>query len=336
MIRFDLNPSRDTQQGTRRGKMSPRARRGVLILGWVGLSAVLWLMQTFSLQHTVEISIPIVYKGLPKAYGVEGEEPAYVSASLSGKGGALFWLWVNPPKAVELDLSKVKIVDGQILFSNVTLAEKVREQVGGGLNVQVRYPDNISLRPFKLHSKVVPVVPHVTVSPAGGYTIMPLIIEPKTVNIYGSRESLDAVREVNTVEQIFSGVEASRIARIAFEELPNIRIAPDSATLRIKVEELTEKRIDLPVSAINIPEGFVAKVLPARVSVQLTMPISAYDKTTSSGLWLEVDLSEIEARKQRGEPLPDMLPIVVRGMPDWIVSASVSPKAVQYLLEPIG
>ena len=109
--------------------------------------------------------------------------------------------------------------------------------------------------------------------------------------------------------------------------------SPDSVQLQISVVELTERRIELPVVAFNTPAGFVAKLLPARVSLTLTMPITDYNKPIGDKVSVVVDLSQISEAEQRGEKRPEMLPVRVEGLPDWVARATVAPKAVQYILE---
>ena len=63
------------------------------------------------------------------------------------------------------------------------------------------------------------------------------------------------------------------------------------------------------------------------------MPITDYNKPIGDKVSVVVDLQQLSAAVQRGEKRPEMLPVRVEGLPDWVVRAAASPKAVQYILE---
>ena len=63
------------------------------------------------------------------------------------------------------------------------------------------------------------------------------------------------------------------------------------------------------------------------------MPITDYNKPIGNNVSVVVDLHQIAEAEQRGEKRPEMLPVRVEGLPDWVVRAAASPKAVQYILE---
>ena len=63
------------------------------------------------------------------------------------------------------------------------------------------------------------------------------------------------------------------------------------------------------------------------------MPITDYNKPIGAGISVVADLSTIQEALLRGEEQPEMLPVKIEGLPEWVVRATVSPKAVQYILE---
>ena len=63
------------------------------------------------------------------------------------------------------------------------------------------------------------------------------------------------------------------------------------------------------------------------------MPITDYNKPIGDKISVVVDLQQLAEAVQQGEKRPEMLPVRVEGLPDWVVRAMPSPKAVQYILE---
>ncbi len=270
---------------------------------------------------------------MPKAIGLEGEQPAMLDVSVSAKGSQLLFRWMKGVTPIKLSMPQRIPQGGRILFSNAVLTQKVRESLGSAVQIREIYPNQISLRAFPLQRKEVPVINRVSASAKDGYMVLPFTMTPTTVELYGSREALEGISEVRTKELLYKNLSQDKTERVALEEIPNVHSSPDSVQLQISVVELTERRIELPVVALNTPAGFVAKLLPARVSLTLTMPISDYNKPIGDKVSVVVDLSQISEAEQNGEKRPEMLPVRVEGLPDWVARATVAPKAVQYILE---
>ena len=333
-MRLNLTPKpRTGVDPVVRKQRIPRLRRLLGIAVWVLLATVLWFMQTLSRGTTAIVHVPIVYEEMPGEIGLEGDQPTTLDVSVSAKGSQLLFRWMKGVPPISLSMPQRVPQGGRILFSSAVLTQKVRESLGSSIQIRDIYPNQISLRAFPLQRKEVPVVNHVSVSAKDGYMVLPLTMTPTTVDLYGSREALEKVSEVHTKELLYKNLSQDKVVRVPSEEIPHIYSSPDSVQLQISVVELTEKRIELPIEALNTPSGFVAKLLPARVSLTLTMPITDYNKPIGNNVSVVVDLHQIAEAEQRGEKRPEMLPVRVEGLPDWVVRAAASPKAVQYILE---
>lgn len=333
-MRLNLTPKpRTGGEPVVRKQRMPRLRRLLGIAVWVLLATVLWFMQTLSRGTTSIVHVPIVYEEMPREIGLEGEQPKTLDVSVSAKGSQLLFRWMKGVPPISLSMPQRVPQNGRILFSNAVLTQKVRESLGSSIQIRDIYPNQISLRAFPLQRKEVPVVNHVSASAKDGYMVLPLTITPTTVKLYGSREALEGISEVHTKEQIYKDLSQNKVAHVPFEEIPHVYISPDSAQLQISVVELTERRIELPIEALNTPSGFVAKLLPARVTLTLTMPITDYNKPIGDKISVVVDLQSLSEAEQKGEKRPEMLPVRIEGLPDWVVRASAAPKAVQYILE---
>ena len=333
-MRLNLTPKpRTGGDPVVRKQRIPRLRRLLGIAVWVLLATVLWFMQTLSRGTNTIVHVPIVYGEMPGEIGLEGEQPMTLDVSVSAKGSQLLFRWMKGVPPITLSMPQRVPQGGRILFSSAVLTQKVRESLGSAVQIRDIYPNQISLRAFPLQRKEVPVVNHVSASAKDGYMVLPLTMTPTTVELYGSREALEGISEVHTKELLYKNLSQDKVMQVPIEEIPHVYSSPDSVQLQISVVELTERRIELPVEALNTPPGFVAKLLPARVSLTLTMPITDYNKPIGDKVSVVVDLQQLSAAVQRGEKRPEMLPVRVEGLPDWVVRAAASPKAVQYILE---
>lgn len=304
---------------------------GVVV--WLLLAAVLWFMQTLSRTDATIAHIPVIYGDMPREIGLEGEQPTQLDVSISAKGSQLLYRWMKGVTPITLAMPQSVPQGGKILFSNAFLMQQVRESLGSSIQIREIYPDKILLRAFSQQQKEVPIVSHISVSSIDGYMVLPPTLTPETVKLYGSREALAGINEVHTQKLSYDKLSQSREMRVPLVPNSNVLTSPDSVQIQINVVELTERCIELPVIATHTPPGFVAKILPARATLVLTMPISSYNKVIGDDLAVVVDLGSVQEALLQGKPLPEMLPVTIQGLPEWVVRANISPKTVQYILE---
>lgn len=333
-MRLNLNPQHRTDgEPAVRKRRFTNLRRLPAIAVWLLLATVLWFMQSLSHTATSIVHIPIVYEEVPGKIGLEGDQPTAIDVSVSAKGAQLLFRWMKGVPPIHLPMPQRLPKGGRILFSNAFLTQKARESLGSAIQIREVYPDQISLRAFPLQKKRVPIVNEVTASAKDGYMVLPITMTHATVELYGSREALANIEEVHTKALSYEDLAQDKVVWVPLETIPNVRIHPDSVQQQIAVVELTERRVELPIVATHTPTGFVAKLLPARVTITLTMPITDYNKPIGAGISVVADLSTIQEALLRGEEQPEMLPVKIEGLPEWVVRATVSPKAVQYILE---
>lgn len=333
-MRLNLTPKlRTSGEPVAHQQRISQVRRLLAVAVWVLLATILWFMQTLSHGTTSIVHVPIVYEEMPGEIGLEGDQPTALDVSVSAKGSQLLYRWMKGVQPITLPMPQRIPQGGRLLISNATLTQKARESLGGAIQIREVYPDQILLRAFPLQKKEVPVVNHFSATAKDGYMILPLTMTPTTIELYGSREALEGIQEVHTKELVYTDLSQDKLVRVPIEPIPNVRYSTDTVQLQLSVVELTERRIELPITALNTPSGFVAKLLPARISLTLTMPITDYNKPLGESISIVADLQLLSEAIQKGDEQPEMLPVRVEGLPEWVVRATLSPKAVQYILE---
>ena len=109
-----------------------------------------------------------------------------------------------------------------------------------------------------------------TGAPAEGYRVVGFEVEPETVQLAGSSEAIDALRDGLSPSVDVSGITSDLVERVplALPEGVEAVNAPDGVTVTVRVKPLQGTRsLDIPVRILSIPAGFSAQVNPARVRV---------------------------------------------------------------------
>lgn len=325
-IRLRQNPKK---------KSSLRSSQLLTLLGFIALSSALWLLQSMQNVYTTRISIPIVYANWPPSLRTEKDAPDKVEITLSDKGFNLLSYTLDDPAPIRLELSQKALNSGQVVYSHAALQEQVQKSLLQSSTVQNIYPETIRLRFYQVHSKKVPVVPVVRITPVSGFVALPAEVIPKAVTLYGSISDLQNITYVETKPLELSGVEKEVNRAIELNLPANITAVPEVLSLNVKVEELTECSLDLAISAMGAPDGYVLRLLPSQAVLRLTIPLSKYEefKTMQPQLSVNYD-DEVRQTSQEENNHLDYLTVNVEGLPNWVTSSNVVPKKVQYMLEP--
>nr|WP_223826611.1 YbbR-like domain-containing protein [Flagellimonas sp. S3867] len=124
---------------------------------------------------------------------------------------------------------------------------------------------------YKVASKEVPIKATLDIQFQQNYILEgALIVEPQTVLVKGPPSEIDTLQQVFT-----SKVQLRNIASDFSEDIPivfpksmnNSIFSISRVNVSGKVARFSEKVFEVPVTVINLPEGFNIKTFPAAISV---------------------------------------------------------------------
>ncbi len=145
-----------------------------------------------------------------------------------------------------------------------------------------------------------------TGSPAEGYRVVGIDVEPERVLLSGPREAVEPLKEGLTPQVDVGGITEDLIARVPLDLPEGVRAvdAADGVTVTVRVTPLQGTRsIDLPVQVENAPEAYELTISPARVRVLVGGPQPLLDALEDSEIEAWLDLAGITAGSRRVAPM---------------------------------
>jgi hypothetical protein len=106
----------------------------------------------------------------------------------------------------------------------------------------------------------------------------------------------------------------------------NLQFSVEKVQCIAAVEELTEKRMEVPVEIINAPENLIIVLLPKTVEVVSSVGLSDYDRLSSENFKAIVDFSKIEVSQER------TIRVQLQNKPDYVRFTQYSPKKLDYII----
>jgi YbbR domain-containing protein len=243
----------------------PFRHLGLKVLA-VGLATGLWLAVVG--ERTVERSlrVPLEFENIPSALEIVGSVPAAVDVRVRGASSALSRLQPGDVVAI-LDLTGAR--PGSRLFHLRT--DQVRAPFG--VEVTQVVPATVPLELERVGRRVVPIVPAIEGTPAPGFVLGAVQVEPPTVEVVGPESRVAQLASATTEPVVVEGATAP------VKDVVNVGVAdaalrlrePRTAVVHVEVRRAPTSRdlTGVPVALRHLAAGRRAEVTPAVVSLRV-------------------------------------------------------------------
>ncbi len=286
----------------------------------MGIAILFWISAIFtkSGSYTKDISIRLV---TPDSLILVSDSTCDAAITLSGKG-------VDLAKIGRFDHSKPLEVfvgtDAAVLTSNEVkscLAKKISNS-----KVKIVEVDFIprALKLDKKISKTVPVKANVEVSFSKLHTFKRAInITPKTVKITGPKSYVQNVKEWRTVKRTYDNISKSieEVIDLNKPKYEFIKLDHSEATIGISVEEVTEKKLTVPVKTLD-KKFMNAKIVPRQVEITFLVGLSMFEYINEDSFSAVIDVEK--------DTIPNNnYPVTILKKPKFVKIQNISPRFIQ-------
>ena len=253
----------------------------------LGLAVALWMIVAG--EETVErgLRVPLELVQFPAGLELPVEAPTVVDVRVRGSSTTLSR--VGPGDIVAmLDLHAAR--PGRRVF------QLTREQVRVPFDVEVVQvtPASIALVFEKSVTQTVPISPSVDGTPAPGYVVGKVTVEPGVVQVTGPESALKRTTEALTETVSVAGARAAVSETVTIGLLdPSIRVkSPALATVRVEVLPGPRERTlrGQPVRLRNLGFSLAAQAVPAIVDVVLRGSREGLSRVDAGDVAVYIDL----------------------------------------------
>lgn len=262
------NPLFDIWKKTSSFLFSNLNKQLLVFLFFLALSSIFWLLMTLNESYEQEIAVPVEITQVPKNVVITSELTDTLHVTLHDKGYALLSYASKLHDPIEISFSQYANTStgkGSIPVSNL---QKV---IAGKLLASTQI---VSIKPEKLEftfnygeSKRVPIRLQGYVVPAENYYLAQTTFAPESVLVYGNRQDLDTLDCVYTEFLEARNFEDTLSQEVYLKSLRGMKIMPRRVKVTFHADILTEESIEVPVTAVNVPEGKGFRFFPSKVKV---------------------------------------------------------------------
>lgn len=293
------------------------------------LSSIFWLMTALNETYEREVSVPAYLVNVPKNVVITSDMEDTVRVTVRDKGFALLaYIYGEGVRPININFqSFVTRQSGYGVVPSQELMKMVNQRFSGASKVVQVKPDRLDFYYNYGQSRQVPVKMAGVVVPGKSFYLARTRFWPETVTVYGSKQTLDSLRYVKTVPINITNFNDTVVKTVALEKIKGVKIVPNTVRIGLYPDILTEETIEVPVTAVNMPEGKVLRSFPQRVTVNFIVGASMFRSISSDQFAVVVDYNELI------EHPSDKCNIHLSQCPQGVRNARLQMTQVDYLIE---
>lgn len=293
------------------------------------LSTIFWLMTALNETYEREIGVPAYLVNIPKNVVVTSDMEDTVRITVRDKGFALLaYTYGEGIRPINVNFqSAITRQSGYGVVSSQELMKMINQRFSGSSKIVQVKPDRLDFHYNYGLSRQVSVKMAGHVVPGKSFYLARTRFWPEKVTVYGSKQALDSLRFVKTVPINITNFNDTVLRTVALETIKGVKIVPNTVRIGLYPDILTEENIEVPITAINMPEGKVLRTFPQRVTVNFIVGASMFRSISPEQFAVVVDYNEIIDHPS------DKCSIHLRETPQGVRNARLKMTQVDYLIE---
>ena len=301
----------------------------LFFLFFLALSGVFWLMMTLNETYEKELPVVIRLTGIPKNVVMTTEMSDTVYVTVRDKGFMLLsYITSNKLRPLSYKFSthaNRQAGKGQVSISDIQ--KSVRQQLSASTAIIAIKADQLEFYYNYGLNKEVGVKLVGNIVPSTNYYLSHVQFSPEKVVIYTSEDKLDSIHSVTTEYLNITNFNDTVVRMVKLKPIMGVKMVPQTVKLTLYPDILTEESVEVPIVAINKPDGLIVRTFPQRVKVHFTVGASMFRMVKANDFQVVVDYREIAARPS------DKCNLYLQSKPRGVSNVHLDMKQVDYLIE---
>lgn len=301
----------------------------LIFLLFLLISIVFWLGMTLNETYEREYVIPVTLDKIPKNVVLTKTPHDTIVVSVRDKG-FLHAAYIYSGKIRRLKINFINYANGKGgkgMVSPSELQKLIYKDLYNSSKIVSVKPDRLDFVFNYGLSKKVPVKLVGKVVPDKNYYLARTKFWPDSVMVYAAKEKLDSIKYVVTEDINIVNFEDTVITEVALDKIDEAKLVPSKVKLGLYPDILTEGSIEVPIVAINMPEGKVLRTFPSKVTVKFIVGASKYRDIRPEQFLVVADYHELISHHS------DKCNIYLRTAPHGASKVQLEVKQVDYLIE---
>lgn len=300
-----------------------------VFLNFLVMSAVFWVLTTLNETYEADVEVRLELVEVPKNIVITEDLPDTVKVMVRDKGYALVkYLYFDNIPVVHLPFQLYANQQSHGVVAPSDLQKILRTRFGETCSILSIKADHLDFYYSHGSRKKVPLIYSGTATAMTNFYVMNVKIDPDSVEVMASQSALDTINAVYTEPVDIENVDKSVTKIVPLGRILGAKTNISQANVRVVVDRLTEIKLNVPVTAINLPPQMLLKTFPGRVDVKVSVGASMAGRLRPEQFTIAVNAEDLAERSPK-----DKLPLYVMSKPDYVLKAWLTTSEVDYVIE---
>ena len=291
-------------------------KRFRLILASIVFGSLVWLSVAMREQYSISVAAPLTVIDIPDGWAIRTSVPSSVHLKFRGEGWRLAGLLLGSPPRLDVSYS-ASTAEVQVVTSG-NVADRFALRTG--IQFLGMTPDSVIIGTDRRSTKVIPVVPDLSLSFREGYgQVGTVMVTPESITVAGATSVIAGIASWKTEPAVFADVKAPIDAQVPLlqDQTAPLSLSTGSIHLTVNVQPFAEKTLTgIPVEIDSVPSPREVILIPPRVELVVRGGIKQLSSISASDFRVAVEYQAIEADTTGAVPYavtgPDEIQIVRR------------------------
>ncbi len=300
----------------------------LIFLFFLSVSGLFWLVITVTETYEREFSVPLRLVNVPKDIVVTSEVDDTVKVTIRDKGYILLaykYTLTDDPISIDYKLHAPK--DEKSTVSASELQKLIYQQLSKSSRIISLKPDRLVYYFTRGKSKTVPLRLNGKIVMGQSHYVSRIVFSPERVDVYARKSLLDSIHYAFTENMVISNLTDTIVRTVALKKVLGAKFVPSEVKVTIYPDILTEANVEVPITAVNMPEGKTLRTFPSRVKVLFVAGVGNVRNISANQFRVEADYSDIEAHPS------EKCSLSLVAMPQGVRNPRLEISEVDYLIE---
>jgi YbbR domain-containing protein len=307
-------------------------KSAVIFLACLLLSCIFWLLLSLSEESQETLVLKVQYRNLPDDKVLIEDLPTEVKVLVKAEGFTLLGYKIGfAQNEIVVDLKNLHFSKKDEYYNSIWVSSKnldeLNAQQGSKLNILSVYPDTIKIVMDKKANKYLPVKFSGKSMQSPNFRIVgDVALSPDSVHVTGGYHWLkkseaiytDSLDLINTEGEVERKVNLKLLSGATTKEGKSVQV-------KMLVQSLKSRKMDVNIRSINVPSGDELKLLPGTVSITFFATDSAFSNLNKGDFTAVADYNDLVFSQ-------DKIEVQLTRFPKEIEWPKISPAKVEYIL----
>lgn len=296
---------------------------------FLALSASFWVFLALNDEYEKDFAVALRLNSVPDHVVITTELPATFHVVLKDRGSQLLNYQYAGLPVINLDFRNYDRQSGHVVLSAADIAKLLQQKLSPTTKI-VSYKSERLEYYFNNGLNVrLPVELKANLKTDQLYGISSIRVTPDSVTAYAMPEVLDTLRSAITQSLNLTNISESRVCKVSLAKMRGVKFDPPFVRVKINVDQMTEKSVDVPVKRVNFPAGKTLRTFPSKVKIIFQVGMSMYRKITADDFTLVVNYETL-LKATDGK-----IHLYLKSVPAGVSHVRIVPSTVDFLIEDV-